>query len=249
VPLLWAVQIGDGVRLAADDPGPWFTQASVWVSIGALVVALGSTIYAGRQTAVRDRYALRSELRQLVQRLVALPREILEIREKFPARAMELSTSIVAERTALAVQGAEVIGRIGRLASGMQCLVVAQALEESQAFERSLSVVEVGLRGRVDPLTQEALLRLQGKLLFLDGRFEPGRSALRQALTVWAGAPPDMRHNGYAITEWNWSSFARSAGHDDEADAHVEAARAHAREIDPTSRYGNIRRALLDEGE
>ena len=233
----------DQLMLAAAKPGPqWYRQVPVLISIIALLLSTATSYYSFILTDRQSDLGSRAELGQLVQRLIALPKENTDLAAKYakdPGRAANVSALINEENLVLAQQAADVIGRIPHLASAAEYLTVAHALERSENFSRSLELIDRGLQIDADPTTREGLLRLKGRAHFNSGDVALGREALTAALGVWPDEPVWQQARGNAFTELLWSSLEERAGQCREAHIHLSRAGAQAQRLDPRSEIGS----------
>jgi tetratricopeptide (TPR) repeat protein len=229
---------GKDRREPAHSSPRWYRQASVVVSIIALITSLGAAFYSNRQTARQGEFAARTELGQLVQRLSALPKENQELLAKYandPATYTSLSGLLNQENLVLAQQAADVARRIPDHVSASECLAVAYALANSEDYARSLDLIEQGLSLPSNATAREGLLRLRGQNFFATGDPARGRAALQEALEVWQGQPEWEQGRGYAYTELLWAGLEKSIGNCVEVEKHVSRARDEADRLNPSS--------------
>ena len=227
--------------LGRRDATPWYREASILISIVALLVSGAASYYTSAQSARQYEFGARAELGQLVQRLSALPKENTDLLAQYadrPETSAALSGLINQENLVLAHQAADVIEQIPDRVSAVECLAVANALATSEQFPRSLGLIDRGLGSADDPTTREALLRLEGRVHFDTGELWRGRAALQEALEVWRGRPVWEQARGYALTELLWSSLEQAAGECEEAAAHLARAREQAARLDPATGVG-----------
>src|SRR5713226_4409013 len=62
---------------------PWYKNITTLISVAALAFSLSTTIVAGWHTRDQDTHNLRTELRGLLQRLATLPKENIEVFQKY----------------------------------------------------------------------------------------------------------------------------------------------------------------------
>ena len=68
---------------------PWYKQASTLIAILAVAFSFGTTFVSYYRTAQLDKHAAQVELRSLMQRIVALPRENFEVLQKHKTHPLE----------------------------------------------------------------------------------------------------------------------------------------------------------------
>jgi len=220
---------------------PWYREASVIISIIALVTSLGATYYSNRQAAQQFELGARVELGQLIQRLSALPKEQQDLITKYPddpTAASNISSMINQENLVLAQQAADVIERIPDQVSATEYLAVANALQYSEEYAGSLQLIERALLIPSDITTREALLRLKGTIHFTTGDAPQGRAVMQEARQVWEGQPTWEQGRGYAYTELIWANLEHTLKNCAEVNRHLSEARAQAARLDPNSALG-----------
>ena len=118
---------------------PWFKNIATVISVIALLFTFGTTVVSYKRTSDQDIHNLKSELRTLLQRLAALPKENLEIYKKYqaePNTIAVLSGYLNQENLLLLKQADEVVKRLPKdQVSATDYTAVALALEQSRNFD------------------------------------------------------------------------------------------------------------------
>ena len=126
----------DGLQVrATDDRKPWFRRIPIVISILALLFSFGTTGVSLYRTWQQDKFDDRAELRTLIQRLGAMPRERIELMSRFEEQqdvALRLNDYLTNEHEILATQAAEIANRIPDLVSSGEALAIAVALLGAQ---------------------------------------------------------------------------------------------------------------------
>jgi tetratricopeptide (TPR) repeat protein len=221
----------------AEKRQPWYRQASVLIAVAALALSFTTTFYSEQRTREQDVRTARVELSQLIQRLTALPKENFELRQKYstnPFAVTTLSGSLNSENIVLAKRAAEIIETLpSEKVSAVECYAVAQALNLAGLYDRTIRLLERGLRVADDATDLSTLLRTYGQLLFATNDLAGARAKYEEALHVFERFPTRVSHfveSSYAFTELTWAGSELGARQCPEANLHLlRAARRIAR--------------------
>ena len=214
---------------------PWYKQIPVVVSLLVSVMALGFSFWTNERSENRierqDQHALRAELRGLVQRLSALPKENFELSRTYATdgEALRLLTGLTnTENVVLAQQAAELIGQLPGQVSSLEYYATAYALTlgGGQTSE-AIRLLSEGLKVAHDPISEGTLLRQYAGTLFSIGEAEAGREKWQRALDVF-GKYPERNAlsiaSSRAFTEMAWAAAELGLGNCVEAEQHVKSA-------------------------
>src|SRR5215216_4743963 len=139
----------DALQIEVMKPAkPWYQNAGVLVSLMAVLFSFGTAAASYQQIRAQDRRAARTELRQLIQRMAAIPKENIELTktyEKDATTSNTLSGFINQENVVIGRQAAEIIERIPDDVSAYEYQAVARAVFASNDIERGTVLVERGL--------------------------------------------------------------------------------------------------------
>src|SRR6266704_384604 len=94
----------DSLQIAiAGQKTPWYKTVSTVLSIAALLFSFGTTFVSYRRTQVQDIQSTRQELRGLLQRLAALPKENLELNKRYAPdfNAIGIASSFINQENTL----------------------------------------------------------------------------------------------------------------------------------------------------
>jgi tetratricopeptide (TPR) repeat protein len=221
--------------------GPWYKQVPVVTPLViaglALIFSMATTFIAERRVAREEEHSNRVELRELIQRLIALPKENFELTQKYrdnPSAAGLLSSLINTESLVLGAQAADLISKLPGDLTLTEYFAVAYSLSQSGQSETSQQILAQGLEAAKANPDQDlpgllALLRQEGSTLFSTERASEGRGFYRQALSVVNQSSSSSQYvanvNGY--TEYVWANAELSIGECDEARQHVAAAQRY----------------------
>lgn len=210
---------------------PWYRDIPTIFSVLALVFSLGTTYVSYKRTETQDILAARAELRALLQRLAALPKENLEITRTYANDAASLnfiSGYIGQENSLLARQAAEIAGRLpSRQITSAEYHAISLALWNAGDAMAALPFAEAAARSATEAASAANALRAYGADLFTLGQAERGRAQYQEALNIFAKYPNYNDYfQGYThiLTQLSWANAEASGGFMDLAWQHLEAA-------------------------
>jgi hypothetical protein len=224
-----ALQVG-----MAEKSRSWYKQAATMIALAALLFSAVTTWYSEKRIHEQDVHSARQELSQLIQRLGALPKENLELREMYakdPVARATLSGLLSQENDLLAKRAAEIIDILPpRRVSAIEYHAVASALTQSGVYDRSLQMIQRGLPVADDANDLTALLRSYAQLLYETGDLPGGQAKFQEALDVFKRYPVNVSwyvDSTHAITELLWARNELGQRRCAEANAHVRRAADH----------------------
>lgn len=217
----------------------WFQEPAILISGAAFTFSLLTTslsFYQARQAEVRS---LKTELRQLSQRITVLPRENLDALARFQADPQSLSnfTGQVAQETMLlANQANEIITELpANEIKPTEQITVAWALISNYRVADGMKLLDAAVAGAKDPQNRANALRVRGNTYFGMGQSEKGRqdylAAIQAFETQKAGFNPGVLAQTFAFTKLSWASAEMSAGNYAEAEGHLKDAEARILEL------------------
>ena len=218
----------------ANPPTPWYRSASTLISLFAVLFSFGTTMVSCQHTRMQDIQAARVDLRALLQRLAALPKENLALyanAQSNPAAAQELSSYINQEATILVKQAADTILRIPQYTSATECFTVGQSFCQSNQPREGFPFLEMAIAKAKTAGDEIGARRVYGYNLMSLGDLGKGREQLQTALTGfqrYPGANADVVEMTQALTEMFWAQAERSFGDSDSATRHLAEAYSHA---------------------
>jgi hypothetical protein len=204
---------------AAEKAKPWYRDLSTMMSVLALVFSFGTTYVSCRRTAAQDLLSTRQDLRSLLQRMAALPKENVEIAKKYaddPASQTLVSGFINQENTLLAKQAAELTRLLPpRTVSATEYYAVALALQNAYDLAGASEFFTRAVDAAGDFNTDIGVRRARANLFFLLGRPDEGREAYRQAADIFLKYPGFDSYTKTATsvqTELSWAYSEANAG-------------------------------------
>ena len=225
----------DALQIAMSErKKPWFKNVSTLLSIIALLFSFGTTFVSYRRTENQDVEGTRQELRGLLQRLAALPKENVDIRIKYandPGSMNIVGGLINQENELLARQAAELTNKLPvNLVSSTEYYAIALALQNSY----DLSGAESFLKKSADKAkvlkdfnTEIAAIRTTANLQFMRGRPESGRVGYQTALNIFSEYPgydPFTKSSTNIATELAWAYSEANIGSHSLAKQHLDNA-------------------------
>ena len=210
---------------------PWFKNVATLISVAAFLFSFGTTIVSYKRTAEQDVHNLRSELRVLLQRLAALPRENVEITQKYiaePNIVAVLSGYVNQENLLLSRQADEAIKRLPKdQVSATDYLAIALAFEQSRNLDVAVENFNKALAVATILDDEVAALRLLGSLEMTIGKSGQARSHFQQALDIFG------KYRNYDdvtklttnfLTEINWAGAEATSRNWEGAQQHINKA-------------------------
>jgi tetratricopeptide (TPR) repeat protein len=239
--LLMVVLAGPSWVFAADSSAPaakepWYHNTSTIISITALMFSFGTTFVSYRRTEKQDIQAARTELRGILQRLSAIPRENLEAAKKNagdPSAIAGISTLYNQESSMLTRQAAEIVNRLPKgLVSATEYYAIGIAFQSAYNLNSAKDFLSRAWQASNNFNDEIGAIRSSANLDFIAGRPEDGRVLFQQALgifTKYPGYDPYTVASTHIFTEIYWayaegnmSQFQLSAQHIDNAQRIVD---------------------------
>jgi len=228
-------------HVMAEDKRGWSKH---WPNVATIIVAvltLAFSIWVNQGSAERlaeqDRHAARAELRELLQRLQALPVQNFQNERTYaddPAARSFLGGAIQGETTLLAQQAADLIEELQGAAGADEYAQAAAALTNAGLFLEADSLITDGLAVVDSAPTLAGLLRQGAIIRFARGDVDGGRARWQEALDVFdrfPDEPPYTQASSLSFTESSWAYNEILAGNCVEAAEHLVRARDHARTL------------------
>jgi tetratricopeptide (TPR) repeat protein len=222
-------QIDDLQIVIAEKRAHWSRNGPLLIALMSLLFSLGTTAVTYFHTAQQDYQSSRAELRTLLQRIAALPKENLDALKNTDAgTAYLLSGSINAENILLAKQAQELIDRrlSNQNVTATEYVMLATAFYNSGLLDDSDHELRLAMDAIRDVNDDFAVHNNYGVLQFSAGNLEQGRESFRQALAVGERFPVGA---GYILwlnaqTELQWTNAELNQKQCAEASNHFHAA-------------------------
>jgi len=221
----------------SDGSVPWYRQLSTLtplvVSVAALLFSFGTTYISEKRVQRQETHAARAELRELIQRLTALPKENLEFTRAYakdPTAVLHLTSSINTENNVIASQAAELIEELPGEVTATEYYAVAYALITTGRTAEAERLLQDGLAVADDVPGETALLRQFAVHLFVTGELERGRAMWQRTMEIFRKYPernPLFVASTHAFTQMSWANAELGRGQCEEARRHADSAKAY----------------------
>ncbi len=232
----------DGLQAAAAERStPWYRKFSTVLSVTALLFSFGTTFVSYQRTKVQDIENKRQELRTLLQRLAALPKEGMEMTKRYtsdPATINLIGGYISQETNLLAHHAVEVVKALpeGSVSAG-EYYAIGLSLQNSFDLNTSGTFLENAVTRSTDFWTEIAALRTIAATRFAQGHAEKGRVEYQRALDIFSKYPGyDLftKASTNVLTEINWAFSEASNGSLPQGNQHIANAYAVVLSLPPS---------------
>jgi tetratricopeptide (TPR) repeat protein len=223
-------------QLEAENKSKEWSRSDT-ISVVSIAVSATVAIWAlwltSSRTQDQTRHDLMSDLRAVIQRLQAIPKEMNEIAAKFPDQnqGAPLIENLKLERAELARQAANILDRIPMDVSGIECEAICRVLFEFGFLSEAERVLNHWSRATANSGSSALpLIYTRAQLEFLRGHDEGGRSLYRQALEL-AGSTADDQHWQGVHTELRWAESETIRRNWKQVVPHFKGALAHVKAL------------------
>jgi hypothetical protein len=221
---------------------PWYREVAAIVAILALVFSFGTTVVSYNRTAQQDIHDQQVELRTLIERLSAIPRELIESQRTYandPGTASTLNSILTQEQLLVAKQAARIIQSIPNEVGATEYLVVGNILVSNSLDDPGLNLLETAITKAQNANDLVSALQSRAYRLFQLGRVDEGRQNYSQALFVFRQDRYKNQSASYINyvnlqTQVNWAIAELGIRACDEARVHVVAAKELASTVPAT---------------
>jgi tetratricopeptide (TPR) repeat protein len=216
-------------------------RLAVAVSVSALLFSFGTTLASYQRSELQDVQAKRQELRVLLQRLAALPKENLEVPLKYQGNHAVIggmSGLINQENTFLSRQAADLARALPKDAvSAMEHHAIAVALLNAYDVEGAKASLKLAIARAKDFNTEIAALRVNGNLEFIQGNQDAARKQYELALVIFDKYPiydKFTRAQTHVLTRLAWATSEANFGVPENVGAQITAAEKIVEELPPS---------------
>jgi hypothetical protein len=219
----------------------WYQTPSVIISITALMFSFGTTVVSYRRTEKQDIQAARAELRGILQRLSAIPRENLEAMKKNagdPGAVAGISQLYNQESTMLTRQAAEIVNRLPRgLVSATEYYAIGIAFQSAYDLSSAKNFLGRARQAANNFNDEIGAIRSSANLDFIAGQPEDGRVLFQQALGIFSkyrGYDPYTMASTHVFTEVYWAYAEGNMSQFQLAAQHIDNAQRVADQLPPS---------------
>jgi tetratricopeptide (TPR) repeat protein len=222
----------DALQIAATEKSkPWYQNFPILLSVIALIFSFGTTFVSYHRTNIQDIQSTRAELRSLLQRLAALPKENVEVNLKYVADQESknmIGSFINQENTLLARNAAELAKKLPpKSVSATEYYAIAVALQGAYDLAGADEFLQYAINTRPDFNIEIACLRTMANLKFIQGQPAAGRVDYQRALDIFSKYPQYdsfTQVSANVQTELFWAYAEGNNKQFDLASQHVENA-------------------------
>ena len=204
---------------------------STTISLIALLVSSGTTFVTYIRTYKQDIQENRRELRTLLERLIAIPREKIEFTKRYAGDRDALfafDQICNQENTLLSRQAAEVARRLkSKYVSATEYLSIGFALQRAYNLQGAKEFLELASASAADFNDKIAAVRTLAYVYFLMGKPEDGRAKYREAVQIFSEYQGYDQYTQFTTniqTELNWSNAEASVNYRPAAIEHLDRA-------------------------
>ena len=235
----------------------WYKDGATIVALFALLFSIVSSVIASWHARTQDIQTAHLDLRAVLQRLTALPKESIEIGYKYSGRpdiVMAMSAQLLQEMSFLARQGADLTRRLGpKLVSSAEYLAIANAQHQVYNYKDEEDFNEQARKSATTANDKLAALRAAASLRFVQGRVDDGREELQKALEIfkdYTGYDPVTMAATNGNTHLLWAVLERQLGRPEIAEQQIELVEAAAASLPPSPARASLtdQIALLRNG-
>lgn len=215
----------------------WYNNPTIIISIFALLLSIGSAVISYKQFQEQNLRNLKSELREILQRIITLNKENTEIMDNNPKR-FRLYSSLLSEENVLMLDQA--LGIVKDLPKESICateyFTLSKALFNAYRLEDALKYAWIMLEVSKDTHTKVTGYRWCAQQLFYMEKFERGRKEYEKAIKVILKEtyPNHIKNLSNSETEYNWAISEANASFFENAQKHLEKAKKYTSLL-PTS--------------
>lgn len=224
---------------------PQVFNATTIVALLALLVSFTTTLISYRQAATQNIQNQKNELRSLLQRTIALPKESAELMMKYqdnPEAASLISTYQEQENQLLFNQIDHLLSVIPQeQLSAIEYYSASTALYNSSEFSRAKEYAAKSMAMAVNAKNfnlQLTLLRLNAQILFHLGEYDEGRAYYEKALNIFEEGEAKYSHlNDFSKLSWHiqtelcWAISEGLSSNFDNIHTHIKNARDYLNQM------------------
>jgi tetratricopeptide (TPR) repeat protein len=223
-----------------EQKTPWYKNIATIISILAFLLSFGTTYFSYTRAKAQDIQSTKVELRGLLQRLSALPKEYYEIRMKYQQDQNAIGTlqgTISQENSLLATQAAELARRLPRNSvSSTEWQAIAIAMDTNFNFEAAKEFMGYAIEASKGFNEKIAALRGNANLLFEMGQSPSGRVEFQRSLNIFSefeGYDENTRNKTHLQTYLAWAFAEARSGYIEDARQCLVKAEGYASKLLP----------------
>jgi tetratricopeptide (TPR) repeat protein len=219
----------------------WYNDGATVVAAVALGVSLVSSLISMWHTRSQDMQSAHLDLRAVLQRLLALPKETMDLQQKYkddPNSLLSVNELSRQEMTFLASQGAGAVRKLGdKRVSSAEYLTIGTAQAAVFDFKSQEEFLQKACETAHSANDELAALRLLANAMFSQQRVEEARADLQKALNIfskYSGYDPATVAVANAITHIQWAGLEAGIGNIEGAQQHLAPVEAVMASLPPS---------------
>jgi hypothetical protein len=204
---------------AAPDRRPFHRDPSTIIAVLALAFSFGTTLISNRKADMQEIDSARAELRGILQRLDAIPRESFAATRLYPGDPNSISQIqglYSQESTFLSRQAVEIANRLPQgVVTPSEQLAIAVALESTSDLKGAERFGSLAKQNAVEFNDKLPATRFLGSLAFLMNDPSAGRTAFTEALNIfdqYKGYDPITQLQTDISTDLQWANIEGGQG-------------------------------------
>lgn len=224
-------QLSDLEIVVTGQKKIWYKDASTIIAVLALMFSFGTTLVSLQRSAAQDLESRRQDLRGLLQRLAALPKENLDASVRYaadPNSRTFYGGLINQETTLLSQQAGELAKRLPKESvSSVEYYSVAMAMQNTYNFAGAKEFLKLSMDSARNFNEEIGAVRSSANLEYIEGHPQAGRVLYQQALNIFAkysGYDSYTIANTHITTELFWANSEAGLGSRDLVAQHVQNA-------------------------
>lgn len=225
--------------MLANSIKPWFRDVASLMSILALLFSFGTTFVSYEKAQQLEVQTAKSDLRVLLQRLAALPKDNMELMTRYQGdanAAVFLSGYINQENALLAKQAADIADKIPEHITSTEYLAIQTALRVSALDPLAAKFLEKAVATADNVNDAVGALRARGTYLITMGQPDAGRADFQQAVDIFARFPgynDYFQKTTHILTYLNWHTAEMNIGAHANAERMLRSATDIGRQLPP----------------
>jgi hypothetical protein len=237
--------------VVAERKTPWYKSVSTILSVTALLFSFGTTYVSNKRIAAQDIQSNHQQLRTVLQRMAALPKENVEVGKKYaddPASLSIIGGLINQENTLLVRQAAELARALPNgVVSPIEYYAIALGLQNAYDLRGAKEFMGLSARTAGDFNTEISARRGVANLEFLTGNPVAGRALYVNALNIfskYAGYDPFTVGDTNVRTELSWA-YSEATVDRSMVIAHIDNAERIANTLTPGPGTDSLKNSVM----
>jgi hypothetical protein len=223
---------------------PWYKNVSTLISVLALLFSFGTTYVSNKRTEAQDIINLKSDLRNILQRISDIPSRLTEININYsnnPGVIAILGGQLNQENSLFATQASDLVSKLpSDKVSAIELYSIAVSFQFSYQNEKAEKFYQLSfIKANEADDMNTALSAKRGiaNINFILGKPEVGRVQFQEALAIfetYKGYNDFTKKGNHILTLINWATAEASMGFIDLAKQKLDQAESIANSLTPS---------------